>query len=294
MREEKSEQSQGTGLLGVTGATGQLGQLVVQALHAAGRGADVVALVRDPAKAELGVASRVFDYNRPEGMVASLRGVERLLLISSNEVGQRSKQHRRVIAAAQQAGVRQVVYTSVLRAEALALSVSEEHWDTEQALRASGLGYTILRNGWYTENYQMAVAGAAAKGVLFGASGAGRVASAARRDYAEAAAKVLLQAEQESKVYELAGDSAWTMAEMAEVISSLLGRPVTYQNVTEAEYAAALQQLGLPGMVAELLAGFERSAEAGALDSRERSLSQLLGRPTTTLEDSLREMLAAK
>ena len=211
--------------IAITGATGQLGRLVVEKLKTRTAASDLVALVRSPAKAaELGIAARAADYGKPETLASALAHVDTLLLISSNEIGQRAQQHRNVIEAAKRAGVKRVVYTSLLHADTSVLNLAAEHMETEQALKSSGIAYTILRNGWYTENYTGSVAGALAGGAFMGSAEAGKISSAARADYAEAAAVVLTGTGHEGKSYELAGDSAYTLTELAAEISRQTGR----------------------------------------------------------------------
>ncbi len=197
--------------IAITGATGQLGRLVIENLKKKVPATDIVALVRTPAKAaDLGVAARAFDYTRPEQLAPALASIDTLLLISSSEVGQRAAQHANVITAAKQAGVRQIVYTSLLHADVSPLNLADEHRQTEAMLKASGIAHTLLRNGWYTENYTASVPAALANGAFYGSAGQGRIASAPRADYAEVAAVVLTSSGHAGKVYELAGDTAYT------------------------------------------------------------------------------------
>ncbi|MFY9510226.1 MAG: NAD(P)H-binding protein, partial [Rubrivivax sp.] len=178
--------------IAITGATGQLGRLIVARLKTLAPTLPLLALVRTPAKAaELGIAAREADYARPATLATALAGVDTLLLISSSEVGQRAVQHRNVIDAAKAAGVQRIVYTSLLRADGSPLSLAQEHRETEAMLKAAGIAHTVLRNGWYTENYSGSIPGALAGGAFIGSAGEGRIASAARADYAEAAAVVL-------------------------------------------------------------------------------------------------------
>ena len=270
--------------IAITGATGQLGRLVVTQLKAAGTAAQHVALARSPAKgADLGVPVRLADYNRPDTLPAALSGIDTLLLISSSEIGQRVAQHRHVIDAARKAAVRRVVYTSVLHADTSRLDLASEHLETERMLKASGLSFTLLRNGWYTENYTGSIAGALAAGALIGSAGQGRIASAARADYAAAAATVLTAAGHEGRTYELAGDEAYNLAELAAEVSRQTGKTIPYQNLPEADYAKALAALGLPAGLAQAIAGWDVAASNGALFDDGRQLSRLIGRPTTTL-----------
>ncbi|MBK1614089.1 NAD(P)-dependent oxidoreductase [Rubrivivax gelatinosus] len=279
--------------IAMTGATGQLGRLVVQRLVQRVPAAEVLALVRSPSKAaDLGVAARAADYTRPETLAAALAGVQTLLLISSNEIGQRAAQHRNVIAAARAAGVRHIVYTSLLHADRSPLDLAVEHRDTEAALRESGLAWTILRNGWYSENYTGSAKTAAATGTLLGSAGVGRVSSATRADFADAAVAVLAGSGHEGRVYELAGDEDWTLPDLAAEISRQSGHPVAYRDLPEAGYAAALAGFGLPADFAAAIARWDSGAAAGALFDDSRQLSALIGRPTTPLHDAVAQALA--
>lgn len=280
--------------IAITGATGQLGRIVVRQLQQRVAAGDIVALARNPRKAaDLGVATRVADYAAPATLDAALAGIDTLLLISSSEIGQRAAQHANVIAAARRAGVGRVVYTSLLHAERSPLSLAGEHVETEHALKASGLAWTILRNGWYTENYTGAIPSALAGGAFIGSAGDGRISSAAREDYAEAAVVALTTAGQAGKTYELAGDEAWTLADLAREVSRQTGRDLPWRNLPEAEYAAALIGSGLPTGIAAAIASWDTGAGQGALYEPNRLLSQLIGRATTPLATSVAAALAA-
>lgn len=279
--------------IAVTGATGQLGQLVIQSLKTRVPADQIIALVRNPAKAEaLGVQARAFDYTRSvDDLAAALQGIDRLLLISSNEIGQRAAQHGNVVKAAEQAGVGQIVYTSLLRADCSPLSLAGEHVETEAALKASTLPHVILRNGWYAENYTGALPAALAHGALIGAAGEGRVSAATRQDYADAAAVVLTTDGHAGKTYELAADTAWTLADLAAELSAQSGKQIPYHNLSQADYAAALVQVGLPEGLADAIAGWDIGASKDALFDDSRVLSGLIGRPTTSLADAVRAAL---
>ena len=268
----------------IAGASGQLGRLVVQRLKAKISPTDIVALVRTPSKAaELGVAVRKADYTRPETLAHALRGIDTLLLISSSELGPRAAQHRNVIAAAKAAGVKRLVYTSLLHADRSPLGLAPEHRETEQALKASGLTWTILRNDWYTENYAGSIPGAKVGGAFIGSAGDGRIYSAARLDFADAAVAVLTSADHDGMIYELAGDTAYTLSALAAEISRQAGRTIPYRNLPESEYAGALQGFGLPVALAHAIASWDVCASDGALFDDGRQLTRLIGRPTTPL-----------
>lgn len=270
----------------VTGATGQLGRLVVTALL--DRGADVVAAARDPRRAEsLGVPVREADYDRPETLPAAFRGAEKVLLVSGNEVGMRIRQHRAAVDAAKAAGVRLLAYTSVLHADTSAVAVAPEHKATEEYVRASGVPFSFLRNGWYSENYEQVIRQALTTGVITGAAGGGRVASATRADYAAAAAAVLTGEGHERTVHELSGDTAWTMADLAAMITDVSGTEVVYQDLPPEVYATTLTGMGLSDEVAHMLARMDADIAAGLLADTPGELARLLGRPTTPMRETV-------
>jgi NAD(P)H dehydrogenase (quinone) len=281
--------------IAITGATGKFGRLAISKLKSKTQATKIIALARTPGKAaDLGVQVRQADYNKPDTLESALAGVETLLLVSSNEIGQRTAQHRNVIEAAKKAGVQWIVYTSLLHAETSAIkSLAVEHLATEADLKASGVPFTLLRNGWYTENYTVSVAGAVAGGAFLGSAGDGKISSAARADYAEAAAIVLTSGGHKGKIYELAGDQAYTLSDLAAEISRQTGKTIPYKNLSEAEYAAALVAKGFPAPVAQAFANFDAGAAQDALFDDGRQLSKLLGHPTTPLATSVADALKA-
>ncbi len=279
----------------ITGATGQLGQLLIADLLKKLPAAQIVAAVRDVAKAAglaaLGVQVRHADYELPATLDAAFQGASKVLLISSNAMGRRVAQHRNAIDAAVRAGVKLLAYTSVLHADTSKLGLAAEHRATEAAVLASGLPYTLLRNGWYMENYTAGLGGALEHGVLLGGAGEGRIAAAARADYAAAAVAVLLSEAPPQPVHELAGDAAFTLAELAAELALQAGKAVAYNNLDEAAYREALLGVGLPAGLAALIADSDAAAAQGALFDDGRSLSKLIGRPTTTLAAAVRAAL---
>lgn len=284
--------------IAVTGTSGHLGRLVVESLLARGAApADVVALARTTAKvadlADRGVVVREADYDRPETLVPALDGVEVLVLVSGSEVGQRARQHGAVIDAAKGAGVRRVVYTSAPHADTSPLVLAPEHKATEELLAASGLTTTILRNGWYTENYLPDVQRARETGELVASVGDGRVASASRADYADAAAVVALAEDgaHDDAVYELSGDVAWDFDELARTVTEVLGRPVTYRPVEPEEQHEALLAAGLDEGTAGFLVALDADTRDGLLAETTGDLARLIGRPTTPLAEGLRQAL---
>lgn len=281
----------------ITGATGQLGRLVIEALLKTVAPSEIVAAVRSPEKAAdlraRGVVVRQADYAQPGTLATAFARAEKLLLISSNEMGRRVAQHRAAITAAKDAGVRLLAYTSVLHANVSPLGLAQEHRETEALLQTSGLPYVLLRNGWYSENYTASVPAALAHGAVMGSAGSGRISSAARADYAAAAAKVLTAPDQAGKVYELAGDAAYSLAELAAMIAQRAGQPVAYKDLPEADYSAALLGFGLPEPLARLLADSDVGASKGGLFDEGRQLSRLIGRPTTPIAETVAAAIEA-
>lgn len=276
----------------VTGATGQLGRLVIEHLLKKVPASSIVAAVRNVEKAQdiaaLGVQVRFADYNQPESWDAALSGAEKILLISSSEIGLRVKQHQAVIDAAKRANVRLLAYTSLLRADTSSLGLAAEHKATEAAIQNVGLPFVILRNGWYTENYAAGIPAALALGAVYGAAGQGKISAAARADYAEAASVVLTTDHHTGKVYELAGDTAFTLDEFAAELSRQTVKAIPYVNLPQAEYKKALLNAGLPEPIAELLSDSDTGVSNGQLFDDGKQLSQLIGRPTTALEEVIK------
>lgn len=289
----------------VTGATGQLGGLVIDTLLETVPASAVVAGMRDPAKAEgtanalreKGVEVRAADYSRPETLASAFAGADRLLLVSSSENGKRRVQHRNVIDAAKDAGVGLIAYTSILHADTSPLFPAEEHRDTEAALAEAGVPFVLLRNGWYTEVYTWRLPLALKHGVLMGAAGDGRISSAARADYARAAATILAGGDHAGRIYELAGDASFTLAELVAVVAEATGKPIAYRNMTPDGFRSAAVQAGAPEMLAKILSDTDAGVAKGALFDNGGELARLIGRPTTpfqtTITGFVRDQLAA-
>jgi NAD(P)H dehydrogenase (quinone) len=281
----------------ITGATGHLGRLVVEDLLAGGLPAErITATGRDTAKladlAARGVATARADFDDPASLKAAFRGADTLLLVSGSEVGKRVDQHRHAVEAATEAGVGHIVYTSVLNAAETTLVLAPEHKATEEIILASGLPFTLLRNGWYSENYEQQLHQARETGTVLTSAGAGRVASASRPDYAAAAAAVLRDlALHTGRVYELSGDTAWGFDEFAAAVGEVLGREVVVNNVSPEEHLAVLTGAGLDEGTAGFVVGLDTGTRAGELSSTTGDLSRLIGRPTTPLVETLRTLV---
>lgn len=279
-------------MIAITGATGQLGQHVIETLLKTVPASQIVAIVRNPAKAtalnQQGITVRQADYSDEAAFTTALQGIDKLLLISSSEVGQRAPQHRNVINAAKAAHVKFIAYTSLLHADRSPLGLADEHVATEKMLAESGIAYALLRNGWYTENYLASAPAALEHGVFIGAAGEGKIASATRADYAAAAARVISEDGHAGKIYELAGDASWTLSQLAAELAKQSGKKVVYQNLSEADFAAALKGVGLPAGLADMLADSDVGASKDGLFDDSHTLSKLIGRPTTSLADSVK------
>lgn len=274
--------------IGITGASGQLGRLVLEQLKGRVAHDSIVALVRNPEKiSDTGVEARTFDYSEPSQLAGSLAGIDTLLLISSSEIGQRAEQHKNVIDAAVTAGIGRIVYTSILRADTTDNPLAEEHKITEGMLLDSGITFTILRNGWYTENYAQSIPAALQHGAVIGSAADGKISAASRLDYAEAAAVALTGSDHDGAVYELAGDTAFTMHDFAEELGRQTGKTIPYVNMPEADYASALIGAGLPEAFAGLLARVDMTIVGGSLFEDRKQLSNLIGRPTKPVSEMI-------
>jgi NAD(P)H dehydrogenase (quinone) len=282
----------------IAGATGQLGRLVVEELL--GRGVPAEAIVAAGRAVEklselsaAGVATAVVDYDQPSSIAAALKEGDTLLLISGNDLMRRKQQHKAVADAAVRAGVGHILYTSALAAGHTSLVVAPDHVYTEELVRSSGIPFTILRHGWYTENYLQALHQADATGAVVASVGEGRVASASRADFAAAIAGVLTTTGHEGAVYELSGDHAWDYAELAEAMAAVLGREVTYTSLSSEEHHAVLEGAGLDPQTAGFVTALDANIRDGALELTTGELSRLAGRPTTPLVEGLRQLVVS-
>lgn len=286
-------------MIAITGATGKLGRLVIESLLNKTEASNLVALVRNPQAADdlkaLGLQVRQADYDKPETFTTALEGVTKLLLISGSEVGKRAPQHQTVIDAAKAAKLELFVYTSLLHADTSNMMLADEHKVTEAAIKATELPAVILRNGWYTENYVESVGGVLHAGAVAGAAKDGVMNTAARKDYAEAAAVVLTAAQPEiGRVYELAGDEGFTLAQYAAEIAKQTGKTINYAPMSQTEFNDMLVGVGLPEGLAAMLADSEANAAEGSLADNSGDLSALIGRPTTPLAETLVAALNAQ
>ena len=281
--------------IAITGATGQLGNLVIEQLLQLTAAQNIVALVRKIDKAEhfkvQGIEPREFDYDHPETLVPALSGIDKLLLISTNEIGRRTPQHQAVIDAAKVAGVPYLAYTSLLRADTSPLGLAQEHRETEKLIQDSGITYTFLRNNWYSENYLAGVAHTIEIGTLFGAAQDGRISSASRIDYAEAAAKVLTSTGHENKTYELAGSESFSLSDLATFIGQAVNKDIIYQNLSAEEYTQGLTQAGLPAGLVDVIVDADIQTIQGAMYSDSKDLEQLIGHKTTSIQDAIKAAL---
>ncbi len=279
-------------MIAVTGATGKLGRLVIAGLLEKVPASEIIAAVRTPEKAAdfaaLGVQVREADYDKPATLASALAGADTVLLISGSDLGaDRVAQHQSVIDAAKSAGVALLAYTSELRADLSPLKLAAAHKKTEENIRTSGLPFVFLRNGWYFENQTMMLGPAIQHGAMMGCAGEGRFASAAIADYAAAAVAVLLSSGQEGKIYELAGDFSYTLAEMAAEVTKQAGKSVVYTDLPPDAYQNALVGFGLPAFMAEYLVDADVCAARGDLDDKSGELHTLIGRATTTLAEAV-------
>lgn len=279
--------------IAITGASGQLGRAAIDFLKAHVDPAQIVALARDPSKmGDLGVEARAFDYtHQPDILAPALAGVETLVLISSSDFNDRVGQHRNVIEAARAAGVSRIIYTSILKADVSPMLIAEDHRATEALIAASGLSATILRNGWYTENWTGTLGAALEAGALIGSAGPARFTPATRSDYAQAIAVVAASADHAGKTYELGGDEAFMLADLAAEVARQNGKPLPYNDLPPEVYQGILESFGLPSGFAAMLVDVDVKAADGWLEETSGTLSHLLGRRTTPMADAVRAAL---
>jgi NAD(P)H dehydrogenase (quinone) len=278
--------------IAITGASGQLGRLAIENLKTRVDAGDIVALVRDPSKvADLGVEAREADYHKPETLTAALQGIDRLVLISSSDFDDRAGQHQNVINAAKETGVKHLIYTSILKADASPMIIAQDHKVTEAAIKASGIPYTFLRNGWYTENWTGSLPAAVEAGALIGSAGDAKVTPATRQDYAEALAAVAAGEGHEGQIYELGG-AAFTLSDLAAELSKQTGKDIPYNDLPEAAYKDILISFQLPDALATVIADADAQAQNGWLTDESGTLERLIGRPATPLASAVAAALA--
>ena len=280
-------------MIGITGASGQLGQLVIENLLKLGVEPNkIVAIARKTEKlsdfSKKGVVVRFGDYNDSKSLDEALDGIEKLLLISSSEVGQRLPQHKNVIdVVKRKSHIKQFIYTSLLHADKSPLGLAKEHIQTEKLINEIETPSTILRNGWYSENYIMGIPTVLEHSAVVGCAKEGKISSATRNDYALAAAKVLIEKGHEGKVYELAGDSSYSLNDFAKMIGDQFKKDVIYKNLSQSDYKSVLLEAGLPDEISDMLADSEAGAANGGLYDNSKTLSELIGRPTEPMEITL-------
>ena len=279
----------------ITGASGQLGQHVINFMVEKGNASDIVALVRTDEQAESfaakGIETRRGDYDKPETLAPAFAGIDRLLLISSSNLQSRFPQHEAVVNAAKEAGVGFIAYTSILNAADSPMDLALDHKQTEALIKDSGIPHTFLRNGWYSENRMMTLAQDIEMGQHFGAAGTGEFSFAPRNDYAEAAAIVMLGG-YDGQILELAGDKGVSLQDYAKTVSKVSGKSVNYVNLSEADLIQGMVGAGLPEFLAKLLASTDAAVEGGALFDDSKTLSNIIGHPTSPLEDTVRAALS--
>ena len=280
----------------VTATSGHLGRLIVEdLLDRKVPAADIVAGARSldaiADLAQTGVRTTVIDYDDPAGVEAAVGAGDTLVLVSGNDLANRDRQHAEVIAAAARAGAGHLIYTSGLRAAESPSPIAASHAVTENAVRSSGIPFTILRMGWYTENYARDLPNVRESGVLLASVGDGRVASATRRDLAGAVGAVATGEDHTGNVYELSGDQAWTYHDLASAFGEVFGREVTFQAVTPEQHLEILRGAGVPDQFAGMAVAVDADIRDGAFAYRNGDLARLLGRPTTPLVEGLRPLV---
>ncbi len=281
----------------VTGATGQLGQHVVRQLLEKVPASQITLAVRNASKAESfaaqGVSVRAADYAQPATLEAAFSGADQLLLISSSEVGQRAAQHQAVVDAAKKVGVKHLVYTSILHIETTRMKLAAEHQYTEKAIKASGLPYTFLRNGWYTENFTEHLAPVLAHGAVLGATKDVPFGTASRADYAAAAVAVLTSTGHEQQAYELTNAESITLSQYAAEVSRQSGKNIVYKDLPPDAFEQTLIGVGIPAAFAGILVDCDLGTARGELSDSSGDLARLIGRAPTPLADAISAALRA-
>jgi NAD(P)H dehydrogenase (quinone) len=286
----------------VTGAAGHLGRRViahlVESLHVSP--GHIVAATRSPEKladlAARGIEVRRLDFDDPGTLGSALVGVDRMLLVSTDALdrpGRRLEQHQAAIEAARRAGVKHVVYTSMPNPESSLVLFAPDHLGTEQALAASGLGWTILRNNWYMENLFMALPAALASGQWHTAAADGRVGYVAREDCARVAAAVLAAEAGAGERYDVTGPESFTVEQIAAAVREITGRPLAVVPVNDEQLQQGLLAAGIPPFLAPLLVSFDANIRAGKLDVVSDTVARLTGKAPQTLRAFLEEHKAA-
>lgn len=290
-----------TDTLLVTGASGQLGRLVLDSLLAAGKApASIIATTRDTAKladyAAKGVTVRAADFDDPVSLDAAFAGAATVLIISTDALdqpGKRLAQHKAAVAAAQKAGAKHILYTSMPQPDDSLVTFAPDHLGTEEAIKATGIPYTILRDGWYAENLFMSLPHALETGSWYTSTGEGKIAHITRADTAAAIAGAALKAGSESKTYTLTGTKSRTAEEIAAVVSAATGKPLKVVHVTDAQLAEGLKGAGLPEGFIPTIVSFDANTREGKIASVTNDAETLSGRKPTSFEDFVAASKAA-
>jgi NAD(P)H dehydrogenase (quinone) len=280
----------------VTGATGKLGRLVLDELLASGKvaPADIIATSRDTDKladyAAKGVQTRAADFDDGASLDTAFKGADRILIISTDaldEPGKRLRQHLAAVAAAKKAGAKHILYTSMPNPETSVIPFAPDHLGTENAIKATGIAHTILRNGWYMENLFMALPHALSEGKWYSASGKGELAHIARADIAKATANALASGSTGNATYTLTGEKKHTVDDIAALVSTATGKPLEVVHVTDEQLAGGLKAAGLPDFIIPVVVSFDTNTREGHIDMVTADAGKLSGKALTTLENFL-------
>ena len=269
----------------VTGATGQLGKLVLDQLLGSGvEPARIIATSRDTAKladyTAKGVQARVADFDDPASLDKAFAGADRILIISTDALdqpGKRLKQHLAAVTAAKKAGARHILYTSMPSPETSVIPFAPDHLGTENAIKATGIPYTILRNGWYMENLFMALPHALETGQWYSSSGEGRLAHIARADAAKAAAAALASAVNESRTYTLTGGEQRSTDEIAALVAKASGKRLDVVHISDEALAGGLKGAGLPDFLIPIVVSFDANTRGGHINMVTNDVTSLTG-----------------
>jgi len=282
----------------VTGATGHFGKAAIGFLLEKGIPANQIsALVRDPSKATdlaaKGITLKVGDYNDYASLVEAFKGTEKLLLVSSSDMNNRSSQHINAIRAAKEAGVKHIIYTSFQRKNETSSPIqmiSQAHLDAEKEIKASGMTYTILQNGLYADGLPMFLGEKVLETGIFLPAGNTKAAFTVRNDIAEAAANIITGSGHENAIYQTATNETNSYADVASILSEITGKKVNYVDAPKEVFVETLTRAGVPAVYIGLFAGFSEAIRQGEFDFHNNDLERLLYRKPTSLKDYLKSV----